>query len=283
MIINNFEQLENFKNIPGIYKFRFITNFNKQYCGEGDDLYDRLVRQYPQEIKKLEKNKKTRPLIKAIKKYGWENIEIEIIDYGEHLRDKDTRIALETACIIEYNSLIKNEHGILGHGYNVSLGGMNMKGYKHTKETRKRMSEINGKNMLGKHHSEATKEKMRNKIITEKTKKQLSESGKKLYQNGYINPRKGKHLTDETKNKLSIAHTGKTLSEQHKLNISKNNASKRKVKQLDLEGNLIKIWDSITEAAKFLNIIGNESPITKVCRGKRKQSCGFKWEYVENS
>ena len=48
--------------------------------------------------------------------------------------------------------------------------------------------------------------------------------------------------------------------------------------QLDLEGNFIKKWDSITEASlKCGKYVQN---ISDVCRGKRKTCGGFKWEYL---
>lgn len=172
MIITNFKQLlKNFRNIPGIYKFRFLTNKNKLYIGEADDIYDRIVNQYRDEIKSLTSKTIRRPIIKAIKKYGWTNIEIEIIDYGEHLRDKDTRIALETACILEYDTLIQNKNG-----YNVLLVGFNRKGIKHSRETCIKMSINSAKNNLGK------------KFSKEWCKK-ISDSRKKLYKNGWKDPK----------------------------------------------------------------------------------------------
>lgn len=42
--------------------------------------------------------------------------------------------------------------------------------------------------------------------------------------------------------------------------------------------NLIKTWDSITEAEKALNI--NHSSIIAVCKGKQKSAGGFIWSYI---
>ncbi len=52
----------------------------------------------------------------------------------------------------------------------------------------------------------------------------------------------------------------------------------KKVGQYDLYNNLIKIWDSATEAAKETGT--NLSKISAVCNGKRKTSNGFKWQYI---
>jgi hypothetical protein len=52
---------------------------------------------------------------------------------------------------------------------------------------------------------------------------------------------------------------------------------KRKVTQLDLNGNIIKQYNSITEAERDTGI----SHISGVCRGKRKTAGGFKWKYIK--
>ena len=54
------------------------------------------------------------------------------------------------------------------------------------------------------------------------------------------------------------------------------NSRKKKVKQLDKNRNVIKIWNSVTEAQKFYK----NTSISAVCRGKRKYACGFIWEYL---
>jgi len=51
-----------------------------------------------------------------------------------------------------------------------------------------------------------------------------------------------------------------------------------KVKQLDLNNNLIKIWDSMTDAYNELGI--HQQNIGRVCKKKAKTTGGFKWEYL---
>lgn len=53
---------------------------------------------------------------------------------------------------------------------------------------------------------------------------------------------------------------------------------RRKVNQYDLNGCLIKEWDSISEASQNLGI--DNSHITRCCKGRLKQTGGFKWDYV---
>lgn len=77
---------------------------------------------------------------------------------------------------------------------------------------------------------------------------------------------------------------GKTHSEETKKLIGDNNAFKgkasinrKRVEQKDLDGNLIKIWDFIHEAAD-----ATKSEATKIvacCKGRRKTHNGYKWNY----
>lgn len=56
---------------------------------------------------------------------------------------------------------------------------------------------------------------------------------------------------------------------------------RKPVNQLDLNGNLIKIWDSAIVASKELNI--SRGSIGAVCKGKRKTIGGFRWEFNYSS
>ena len=51
------------------------------------------------------------------------------------------------------------------------------------------------------------------------------------------------------------------------------------VLQFDLNGQFIKTWTSIKEAAEQLGI--KYQGISRVCRGERRSSGGYMWEYVE--
>ncbi len=121
------------------------------------------------------------------------------------------------------------------------------KGRKHTEESKLKMSNTKkGKPIPWLNNG---------KERTEQHKKNLSKSLK-----GRNSPNKDKKFDEEMRKKLSDAST-----------------CKRKVKQMDLEGNIIKIWDSISEAQKTLQI----RHISEVCRGVKSQKTagGFKWAY----
>lgn len=75
----------------------------------------------------------------------------------------------------------------------------------------------------------------------------------------------GKMMSEETKEKL-----------RNKL-INRKDASK-KVAQYTLDGELVKIWESINECGR--NGFDN-STIVKCCKGKKKTHKSFIWKYIE--
>lgn len=117
---------------------------------------------------------------RAIKKYGSESFEWSILYETD---DPLTLGFMENYYITKYNTLAPN-------GYNLNTGG--------------------GKSF----------------IVSEETRIKMSESAKKVpneirRQNALGNTnRRGKKASDETKQKLSIAHTGKIFTDKHKQNIS---------------------------------------------------------------
>jgi len=103
----------------------------------------------------------------------------------------------------------------------------------------------------------------------------------------------GKKLSEEHKRKLSIAIKNRKHSDVTKLKMSdsqknrtdlKNNQlttlNSRKIVQLDLKLNEIKIWNTITECANTLKL--NRRCISDVLCGRQKTSGGFKFKYYEN-
>lgn len=113
----------------------------------------------------------------------------------------------------------------------------------------------------GKHHSEEARKKM-------------SEARMGKYK-GENSPTYGKHPSDETKRKIGEANRGRY--------VGTNSCRARKVAQYDLDGNLIRIWDYIKQAANTLGLGG--AHISACCRGKkgRKTVGGFVWRYVDET
>lgn len=70
-------------------------------------------------------------------------------------------------------------------------------------------------------------------------------------------------------------------NQKHKFEIGLGNNFTRKVKQYDLNGNLIKEYNSIASAAKHMNV--SKGNIQGVLLNKRKTAAGFIWKYVEDN
>ncbi len=92
--------------------------------------------------------------------------------------------------------------------------------------------------------------------------------------------------TKERSLKGSETKKGKKLSSAHKKNISiackginkGNKNSAVDVIQTDMNGNVIKIWNCITDASRYLKI--SKSGISMCASGQLKTSGGFKWSYL---
>ena len=86
--------------------------------------------------------------------------------------------------------------------FNFTEGGDGTTGYKHSEESRKKMSENNARYWQGKTLSEETRKKMsescKGKKLSEETRKKMSESRK-----GENNPMYGKRHSEETRKKMS--------------------------------------------------------------------------------
>ena len=144
----------------------------------------------------------------------------------------------------------------LSKSYNITEGGEGViKDCGVSEETRIKMSEA----QKGRKHSEDTK-------------RRISES------------RKGIKYSEETIRKMSSSHKGKHLSETAKSKISK------PVIQFDLNGNIIAIWKSISEACRTLGF-KSHSKISECCynrrvlRGKiinKPTAYGYKWKFEDN-
>jgi group I intron endonuclease len=238
----------------------------------------------------------------SIKKYGWDNYE-HLILFKDLSEDEAKKMEKELICF--YNTMNNK------YGYNQTEGGEGSSGFKHSKESRKKMSDI-GKNRIV---SEDTKEKMKNIMIgrefTEEWKQKISDShmgdknpsAKPIVQlNANYELIKefscGRYAEQELGiNVVNISQVclGKAKSaggyifmfkdnydnQKDSLNgkYVKINPYKRRVVQLSLTNEFIYLYNSIKDAAKELNI--DASSISNVCKGKKQKTAGgFKWEYA---
>lgn len=206
-------------------------------------------------------SKKTQELVyNAIKRYGWKNVKHVIM--FENL-DEKTAKEKEIELIKQYDTYNRK------FGYNRTEGG-----------------DINP--MLGKHH---TKRSL--KMISEHSKGKNNPAAREVYQydlqgnfiKRYDTVKEAAKETGINFVGISKCRSGSRLSAggyiwKYKL---ENNVSrqthyyKKPILQFDLEGHLIKEWESATAASKILQC--HRKSIVNACLGKAKISHGYIWKY----
>ena len=169
----------------------------------------------------------------AIKKYGWENIQHEVLFTGLDQLNADI---IEEDLIYYYKQI--------GKSYNLANGGSVNRGWKMSEEAKEKLRIIN----TGRTMSDEAKEKIR-----------LSKLGEK-------NPNYGKSPSKETREKISKAGKGRGA---------------KRVKQIDPEsGEVVKIWDSETEACEFYK--GNPGLISDAIR-RNSLTKGYYWKFEDDN
>lgn len=239
---------------------------------------------------------------RALRKYDKGDFHWSILDTADSI---DKLNELETKYIREYNSFIDLDNS---NGYNMTEGGHNCSpsnetikllrdcaleqyknghpnkgksfeeiyGRKKSKEIKEKLRQIN----LGKTHSEKTKEKIRQgnlgKEVTDEFRKRMrdinmgrklsKEARKKISKSLIGNTRNlGNKHTEETKKKISKSRSG--IPSHNRIRII----------QKDMNGSVIREWDSIKEAQDELGI----SNVSSVINGIRNSSGGYKWEKID--
>jgi group I intron endonuclease len=245
----------------GVYKITNLVN-GKFYIGSSTSEKDGFKDRINTHIRLL--NRKThynKHLQSAWLKYGSHNFKFEIVEvvYG---KDK----------ILEREQYYITLYGVTNPkiGYNKSPKANSQLGFKHTEETKKKMSE--SAKIYSKEISERMKKLHTGKKMLNETKEKISKKLKACKRN------------EDFKNKMSIIGKNRIISEEIKNKISQTkkgvNSKKRKpVYQVDLNDEIIKIWSYAGEAEEILNI--SKGKISAVCLGKRKTAGGFKWKYYD--
>jgi group I intron endonuclease len=172
----------------------------------------------------------------AIKKYGWNNFEIDWYECPDEDLNFDEEV------------LVREMRTLSPDGYNLMEGGGN--GGKRSEESKQKMS----KSHLGKTLSD------------EHIKNISGENNHNYGKFGKDNPSFGRKASEKTK---------KTQSE--------NNAKNKRVYQYDLDGTFIDTFRSGEVAARFVNGDGTDGTLISACaRGvrKRKTAYKFKWSYT---
>lgn len=212
---------------------------------------------------------------RAILKYGWDNIQHEIL--FTHLTKEEAE-KTEIELIALYRSDQKE------YGYNIQHGGSS--NGKHADETKEKISKANKGRMpwiYGGHHSEETKKKIsdfhKGSHLPENTRKKISES------------LKGKKQSPETVRKRTEANRGRVVSEETRKKISEANKGRKVVQSLETRKKISKtlstpvlcietgvVYCGAREASRQMGL--QSSSISRCCNGKIRQTGGFHWKYI---
>ncbi len=117
--------------------------------------------------------------------------------------------------------------------------------------------------------------------MTDEIRKKQSEARKGIRPVHLI----GYKHSDETKRVLSEKAKGRAVSESEReqrairMTGAKHESLRKKICQMDSNGNVVKIWDAIKVAERELNI--SHGHIGQILRGKRNTAKGFYWKYHE--
>lgn len=208
--------------VSGVYCLHCIAT-GKKYIGASTNIANRIISH------KSASKTSNLPLYEDVRKYGWDNIIIGIV---EEESDIDKLNQKEDYYIHKYD--------VINNGYNSqrskpvpneetkkrmseSHKGRDLtedtrrrisesnKGQKRSQETKKRMSEAH-KGIPGIIHTEETRKKIssihKGRVLTEDWKRKISES------------KKGTVISEDTRKKMSESLKGRVFSTQHKRKIS---------------------------------------------------------------
>lgn len=196
-------------------------------------------------------------LYRALRKYGFDSFEWEIIHYA---KDKSELDKMEEYYINHYKTMNPE------HGYNLTYGG---EGGLHPPEIRKRISDS-----------------LRGRVFSEKTRNKLSNSLKGKY-TGEDSSWWGRKHTDEEKKKISNAQKGNknhnfgkkasdyTMQKMSEAKKGDKSWNHKRVMCVETQ----KIYMSSKEAFEKIGI--DNSSIGKCCKGKRPKAGGYTWKYVD--
>ena len=210
--------IKNNINKSGIYRWKNLVN-GKSYVGSSVNLSRRFKSYYNRNYLSLS-SAKTMLICKALLKYGHDNFSLEILEYC----DKSVILTREQY----YLDTLQPEYNLL------NLAG-STKGYKHSEETRLKLSLIK----KGFKHTQDTKDKIsKNLIHSEETKQKLR---------SYRHP-------EQAIAKIRAFSLGRKLTAETILKIKTNKPKSLKVKVLNIETNTTIEFSSTYQAAEHFGV-----------------------------
>ena len=221
----------------------------------------------------------------AIQKYGWENFEHQVL--YENLT-KTAACQKEIELIKFYDSTNRDV------GYNLTLGGDHSPMYKrhHTEEAKRKI----GEPKIGKYAGEGNPNYGNHKLVGENSPSygsglavvQFNQDGYRISE--YVSSRQAEKSTGVSESNIRLCCKGKIMSaggfmwryakdcNEDKIN-PYINPKWSPVVQLDLNNNIIQIFNSIKDASIKIKI--PSSSISACCKGIMKSVGGFRWMYQE--
>lgn len=189
---------------------------------------------------------------KAINKYGWDGFDHEVLMSG---LTKEQANQWEVSLIAQYGSTNPEK------GYNVSDGGEGHVSY--SKEMRRRMSEAAKRRNHDPVKHENLCEANRRRWRREGEREKITDGLNRYYSQ---NPERREAISKERRRYFAEHPEKKTT---------------RSISQFTLDGDFVRSWDSMTEAA---NSIGaTVQNIHSACSGRVKTSYGYIWRYNDGT
>jgi group I intron endonuclease len=264
------------------YIYKIFNKITKK-CYIGETKCKDVVWRWNQHKQKIQVNKGCPALQNSVKKYGIENFEFNVII----ICFDDERFKYEREYIQKYNSVVPNDYNITNGGE-----GGGFQGKKHTEQVKNIIKDKLKQKYIDNPEfktqmSERNKIVMNNPEIREKIKNGISNSEK--WKKVVENMRNGTHTNqihththnEETKKKISESlkkYHSENIKVVNNLIIERDNKLGKKVKQYDMNNNLLNEYISISVASKETRI--PKSTIGVHLKDKTKTGGGFIWMYA---
>ena len=231
-LINNYER--SLRGVSGVYRIRNLTN-NKFYIGSTNNLYKRFI----QHKALLEKGvHHSVYLQRAFDKYGTSQFIMEVL------------LLCKQEYLLYYEQQLIYE---LEPDYNMNKHATSNRGYKWSEQSRQKASkaQLGNQNALGHKLSEESKQ-----LIS------ASRKGKRIgEQNGFY----GKTHTEEAKQRIRDAQTGRKHSEDTRKKQARSHYKPVRIGDI--------VYESLNAASEASGI--NKTTLSRWCKNERKSNYAF--------
>ena len=179
--------------VCGIYMIKNVVN-EKVYIGQSIDIYDRWIEHKNALRGNYHANNH---LQHAWNKYKEQSFQFSVIEECNECELNDKEI---------YWIATKDSYH---NGYNLTEGGGGVRGFKHTDDTKQKIS-----NRLKEILSDPSNTKWREKYESEEVKAKIGKASKERWSNPENHPMYGKSQSEEAKQKISDTNTGRKKTDE---------------------------------------------------------------------